>query len=250
MKSALSFSIVLSLFATSSSFAALWTSGHGDIGIAYDANTGEWEPHFAFHEEEGGGGMEEEHGHPIIDGAEPIKEEYEIDELSIRVLGPRQPGAGIGESGALEVFLLSEDELQAEALGNPWPGIAVEEIQSGVFLNDLVSLSLQNVSGPGVFSLWNTDPFAGATVVMSSAPGSSAPGSVDLLLDPGHFHFNAGFSEPGTYDVLFRAEGELVAGGMTSTDFTVRYEVVPIPEPSSLALLLLGGMAALRRKRN
>ena len=69
------------------------------------------------------------------------------------MLGPAQPGAGIADSGAALVYLLAQDEGLADELGSPWTGIAVEEIDQGVFLNDLVRLSLVSVSGPGVFSL-------------------------------------------------------------------------------------------------
>ena len=252
MKVSICISLFFGLFALSSSFGAVWSSGHGDIGIGFDGT--EWEPHFHFHEEEeeheeeeGHEDGEEHEDHAIIDGAEPAREEYGIGELTIRVRGPAQPGAGITNSGALSVYLLAQDESLASSLGSPFVGWAVEEISEGIFQNDLVTMSLVSVSGPGVFSLWNTDAFGADSVLMSSALGSEAPGQVGLALDPGHYHFNIGFSEAGVYDVTYRSEGELAAGGITGSDFTVRYNVVP--EPSSLVLLFVGAAATLRRKR-
>ena len=249
MKFTLYLSLLFSLLAYPSSFGAIWTSGHGDIGIGFVSN--QLEPHFHFHGEEDDHDDDDDHEHgeeehAVIDGAEPTQEEYGIGELTIRLRGPAQPGAGIADSGAALVYLLAQDEGLADELGSPWMGLAVEEISQGIFLNDLVTVSLVNVSGPGVFSLWNTDAFGGDSVLLSSALGSEAPNQLDLALEPGHYHFNLGFSKQGSYDVTLRSEGVL-AEGVASEDFTVRFDVVP--EPSSLFLLALGAVVALRRRR-
>ena len=263
MKQTFSFICILGYLASPWSLGALWQSGHGDIGIGFDGT--DWDPHFHFHEEEGEHKGEEHKGedhdddkdhedhdhegdnHPIIDGLEATEEEYEIDALSVSVPGPTLPGAGAADSGAANVYVLAQDETLAVAQGSPWIGLAVEEISPGLLLDDVVNLSLVDVSGPGVFSLWSTDAFGGDSVLMSSALGSDAANEVGLALEPGHYHFNMGFSEEGIYDVTFRSEGELAAGGLTGTDFSVRFNVVP--EPSSLFLLALGAFATLRRRR-
>ncbi len=255
MKYSFYLSLLVSLGVVSSSSGAIWSSGHGDIGIGFE--NGQLDPHFHFHGEEddhdddhGDDDDDHEHGeeeHAVINGAEPTQEEYGIDELTLQVLGPAQPGAGIADSGAALVYLLAQDEGLADELGSPWVGIAVEEIDQGIFQNDLVTLSLVSVSGPGAFSLWNTDAFGEDSVLISSALGSDAPNQLDLALEPGHYHYNMGFSEPGAYGVTLRAEGDLVAGGIASEEFTVRFDVVP--EPSSFFLLALGAVATLRRRR-
>ena len=66
MKVSICLSLFFGLFALSSSFGAVWSSGHGDIGIGFDGT--EWEPHFHFQEEE------EEHEE------EEVAEEEEKDE--------------------------------------------------------------------------------------------------------------------------------------------------------------------------
>lgn len=252
---------ILSLLASQWSLGALWQSGHGDIGIGFDGT--DWDPHFHFHEEEGEhegeehkddddheGEEDHDHegdNHPIIDGEEATEEEYEIDALTLLVSGGRLPGAGVADSGAADIYVLAQDESLAVAQGTPWVGIAVEEIAPGLLLNDLVTLSLVDVSGPGVYSLWTTDSFGGDSVLMSSALGSDAPDSVALPLEPGHYHFNMGFSEEGIYDVTFNSSGTTVDGVETGTDFTVSFNVVP--EPSSVLLLALGAFATLRRRR-
>ena len=254
MKVTFSLLSVLSVLACSTAPGALWESGHGDIGIGFDGTT--WDPHFHFHEEEGEHKKDDDHkkgedhdheegNHPIIDGVEATQEEYEIDALTVRVPGPTLPSAGVAASGASSVYVLAQDETLAVSQGSPWIGIAVEEISSGLLLNDVVNLSLVDVDGPGAFSLWTTDAFGGDTALMSSLLGGSAP--VSLPLDPGHYHFNMGFSEAGIYDVSFRAEGELATGGATGTDFSVRFSVVP--EPTSLFLLALGGGAAVPSRK-
>ena len=252
---------MLSLLASQWSLGALWQSGHGDLGIGFDGT--DWDPHFHFHEEEGEHEGEEhkddddhegeddhDHegdNHPIIDGEEATEEEYEIDALTLLVSGGRLPGAGVADSGAADVYVLAQTESLAVEQGSPWVGIAVEEIAPGLLLDDLVTLSLVDVSGPGVYSLWTTDSFGGDSVLMSSALGSDAPDSVALPLDPGHYHFNMGFSEEGIYDVTFNSSGTTVDGVETGTDFTVSFNVVP--EPSSVLLLALGAFATLRRRR-
>ncbi len=265
MKSLFSSVCVLSLLASQWSLGALWQSGHGDIGIGFDGT--DWDPHFHFHEEEGEhegeehkddddheGEEDHDHdhdhegdNHPIIDGEEATEEEYEIDALSLSVPGPTLPGAGIADSGASSVYVLAQDESLAAAQGSPWVGLAVEEISPGLLLDDVVTLSLVDVSGPGVFSLWSTDAFGGDSVLMSSALGSTAANEVALALEPGHYHFNMGFSEEGIYDVTFNSSGTTVDGVETGTDFTVSFNVVP--EPSSVILLALGAFATLRRRR-
>ena len=161
---------ILSLLASQWSLGALWQSGHGDIGIGFDGT--DWDPHFHFHEEEGEhegeehkddddhddheGEEDHDHegdNHPIIDGEEATEEEYEIDALTLLVSGGRLPGAGVADSGAADIYVLAQDESLAVAQGTPWVGIAVEEIAPGLLLNDLVTLSLVDVSGPGVYSL-------------------------------------------------------------------------------------------------
>lgn len=203
------------------------------MGFEYDTGTGELEPHFHLGE-----------GEPaIVDGSPVNDQEFAIDAITVRVLGPTQPGAG----GSSMVYLLPQDEGLAASLGNPFAGIAVEEVPSGIFVSDLLSLSLVTVSGPGDFSLWETGSLGGDTLLLSNVPGSGAAGNVNLTKPPGHFHFNIGFSEAGIYDVTYRAEGDLVAGGSADAEFTVRYQVVP--EPSSLILALLGLSAGLIRRR-
>ena len=266
MKYTFQFFALFSVLVCNSALGALWQSGHGDIGIGFDGT--DWDPHFHFHEE----GDEHDHddeehkgeehddeddhddhegegdNHPIIDGVEATEEEYEIDALTLLVSGGRLPGAGVADSGAADIYVLAQDEALAVAQGTPWVGSAVEEIASGLLLNDLVTLSLVDVSGPGVFSLWTTDSFGADSVLMSSALGSDAADSVALPLEPGHYHFNMGFSEEGTYEVTFNSSATTTGGVPTGTDFTVQFNVVP--EPSSLFLLALGaGAATLRRRR-
>ncbi len=67
----------------------------------------------------------------------------------------------------------------------------------------------------------------------------------------GHDHWHWGFSEPGSYSLVFDFRGELPGGGFSDTGTaTVDFEV--IPEPATVALLIgLGafGVVSFRRLR-
>jgi hypothetical protein len=53
------------------------------------------------------------------------------------------------------------------------------------------------------------------------------------------------------YGIIFEASGTLVGGGgfTSSGDVTYWFEVAVVPEPGSLALLLLGGFGLVWRAR-
>jgi len=105
--------------------------------------------------------------------------------------------------------------------------------------------------GDGHFSMWRATGTE-TTVWMSTAQGGITSTDKFLMQAGGHNHMNWGFSDVGVYDITFEATAFLNDGNMTPTSsglHTFRFGIAAIPEPSSLALLLLAGAAMALRTR-
>jgi surface-anchored protein len=130
-------------------------------------------------------------------------------------------------------------------------GLGSEEITNGTFQGDSLIFSLGGVTGPGVFSLWQTNGFGAPAAALSSVSGG--PTSFSLTTG-GHAHYDWGFTAPGVYELTFTVTGTLVGETTPITD-TATYSFAvgtAIPEPSSFAAL--AGLATLvlastRRRR-
>ena len=93
------------------------------------------------------------------------------------------------------------------------------------------------------FSLWKDDGLGNPVIWMATSNGIGAD-DVAYVLD--HEHFNFAFTDIGVYELEFEAFARQGGNDVTSSPATYRFVV---PEPGSAALLLLGGLAALRRRR-
>lgn len=216
---------------------AVWTSGHGDLGIAYEA--GAWVLHV---HAEGA----------VIGGVEYEGVEFEADEVHILVpefmTASRPKGAQwdpVGVATGAPFWFLS----QTEVVGAPYVGIGTEEIALGDFLNDVVTLTLTAVvspSGDGHFSIYQTDLFGQPTFFASSLDGLDATDTMTLIAND-HFHANLAFSEPGLWAITFEASGEHLDDGFVSGAGTYYFQVMP--EPATAGLLMLAGLPAMRRRR-
>ncbi|MEU5726212.1 MULTISPECIES: choice-of-anchor M domain-containing protein [unclassified Micromonospora] len=95
-----------------------------------------------------------------------------------------------------------------------WPGLATEELQSGVFASDSIQIRVTRVIGPDGFSLFTTDPVGAPNVLVDSEDGLP-----DAITRPvgSHLHANWAFEKAGTYRIKVEATGILAATGKRVT---------------------------------
>lgn len=234
----------------------IFSSGHGDVGVAYEDGELELELHL-----------------------DDLGEAFAPEDATVRVPGtaaePRPSGAAydaLGVPAGATIFRLSQSAAEAALEGAPFLGLATEEIPSHTFATfpgtdpaagiGLIRVELIAATGPGHFALWQD---IGGLPGFETRPGLIGPALVSFDgIDPSddffvmptgiHDHANWAFTAPGDYAIALRASGELLSGEMLESVATYNFHVAP--EPSSLALagiavVALCGFAArssLRRR--
>ena len=179
------------------------------------------------HEDEHGD-HEDEHGDHEDEHDHEGGQEFEANEAALHAgpstwqKVPNDPAFAFLGNPSDTVYLLPQSERE----GVLFLGIAGDELESGVFENDVVALNLANVEGPGAVFLYATDPFGNPTVFFNSGDGISQS-DVFPLSAGGHSHQNWGFTAPGIYRVGLTASGVLNADGQTvsSEETTFLFEV-------------------------
>ena len=102
------------------------------------------------------------------------------------------------------VYVLPQEEQE----GILYLGIAGDEIESGVFKQEAVSLHLVGVRGPGNVSLYATDAFGAPQVFFNSGDGIDEQDVFPVAVG-GHAHQNWAFTAPGVYKVDVQASRHL-----------------------------------------
>lgn len=137
---------------------------------------------------------------------------------------------------------------QAQDPSLPFLGIGAEGVAGSTFVGP-ISLRLTAVSGPGAFSLFQTDAFGGINPFLASANGITAADTLSVAAGS-HVHYAWSFTQPGTYDLTMVASATLPGGTLTTSDpATFRFVVVPEPSAFALVIAACGGVAMLRRPR-
>ncbi len=233
---AIFFPLIL-LFSAAVARGEIYTKGHADLGFAYEG--GVWHPHF---HAEGA----------TLDGVDDMTGEFAPGDVTIVVphtvyvtnVGSISNLLDIPESLGLQqgdgFWNLYETGGLAAQSQSPFLGIAAEEIDSGIFRNDVITIQLTAFSGPGEFTLWS----ALEGIQMATYDGlSTADALIDFPTGPGaHTHWNYAFSAPGDYEVTLTAIGTFADGsGMTFGSGTYNFQVMNhVPEPSTLLLAGIG----------
>lgn len=196
------------------------TSGHLDLGVAFEDGAF----HLHIHDEEN-------------------EQEFSPDEATLQVgpesftLVPSDPRYNFLGAGGSPVYVLPQVE-------NPnliFLGVGAEEIEAGLFQQDQITLTLRGIAGPGSFAGYSVDGFGSPTVFFDSRNGFDAADRITVPAG-GHADINWAFSAPGNYRLTFEAEGSLAGGGMVASG-PVDFHFAVVPEPSTWALFGLGALA-------
>ncbi len=232
----------LSLLAHASvTAAAIYTSGHGDLGIAYES--GELEPHIHLHD----GSVVD--GIPVSNPPDGI--EFAPDEAIIFVADPSipRPTGGqwdfLGAASGSPVWILPQGEDPAK----PFFGIASEELAASEW--PTLSLSLISLDGPagGHFSVYQIDAFGTPLIKFDTSDGIGGDDTLPLIVGS-HDHYNWAFTQPGVYGATFSVNGTHLIDGPKSAAATFSFGVTQVPEPSTTLALGLGVALALGRRRH
>jgi surface-anchored protein len=137
--------------------------------------------------------------------------------------------AFIGPPGA-DVWLLPEAQPDAQALGVLWPGLATEEIEPGVFVDEQVQVRVKGVLGPNGVSLFFSPPDEETPPSILVDSENGLPDIVTLPVGT-HTHLNWAFESPGIYLMEVDVRGQLagVPGSpwVTSKSAILKWVVLP-----------------------
>ena len=224
--------------------ASLWTSGHGDIGLALHGGT-ELEIHFHLGHDEPA----------IVDGTTINDTEFEAADLTVFVNNAAQTtsnaalATGTGVASGQPLWVLPQGETAASAANLPFVGWGTEELVPGDWSTNLVFAltAVTSPSGSGHFSAFQDDGLGGFNFAFSTADGISAMDAISQAAGS-HEHYAMAFSEPGLWEITLTASGtHSTLGVMTSSPTTLSFQVAP--EPSRAVLLGLGMVCLILRRR-
>jgi len=183
--------------------------GHADVGVAFEG--GAWD----LHVHDGETNIEFEPGSVVL----------EVHGEAMQKVPEDARYAFLGAAGS-PVWVLPEAE-DHELL---FLGLAAEEIEVGVFVEEQITVSLKGVEGPGDFILYHTDAFGSPVVTMNSADGIDEA-DARVLAVGSHSHVNWAFTQPGAYRISLQSTAALVVGGTSTspvTDYFFEVDYAPM----------------------
>ncbi|GAA1695771.1 hypothetical protein GCM10009808_11250 [Microbacterium sediminicola] len=109
-----------------------------------------------------------------------------------------------------------------------WPGFSTESVLSGTFDDNLTTLTLVDVTGPGDVELWTSGVFGDPNRFWSSDEDLT-----ELVLNANqHMHANWAFTAAGTYEITVRADATIAGTPQTDTA-TYTFIIGDLPEQVS-----------------
>lgn len=230
----------VAVIGVSASFASAYdvvvTSGHYDIGFAFEG--GEFEAEVHDHEAETGF----EAADVLIVGSGPSF-------ITARPNGPEYDFLGIAAGAPLFVFPQENNE---EIL--PWLGLAIEEVDAAAFVDGLVKIKYTGLVhtpfgggvGSGKAFYYGVDSLGEPLEIFSDL-------NDELVMDRDivdHIHNNLAFTQPGYYALELSISGDLVSGlGESTVSGVGTFNFMVIPEPATLGVIAGLGLVGLRRRR-
>lgn len=224
----------------SASFASAYdvvvTSGHYDIGFAFE--DGQFEAEVHDHDAE----ISFEAADVLIVGSGPAF-------ITSRPAGSAYDFLGIAPGAPLFVFPQENNE---EVL--PWLGLAIEEVDAAAFVDGVVKIKYTGLVhtpfGGGVGSgrafYYGVDSFGDPFQIFSDF-------NDELVMDRDivdHIHNNLAFTQPGYYALELTISGDLVSGlGESTVTGVGTFNFMVIPEPATLGVIAGLGLVGLRRRR-
>lgn len=139
-----------------------------------------------------------------------------------RTTVPADPAYGFLGTPGTAVWILPEVQ-NTDLL---WPGLSAEEIESGVFAADTVTVAVEKVTGAGRVAIFTENAVGAPQVLVNS--GDGLPDSVALQAGS-HRHASWAFQRAGVYLVKVRATATLAATGATVVSEPVDYKIVVQP---------------------
>lgn len=237
------------LFTTSPVHAqAIYTEGHGDLGVEYTPGETEFEAHWHI----GSGAIVDGQPVPGLDG-----EEFAPDGLVARLTAT----SSVSNSSVASALGVSTGYTAYRTGITAYPpnlGFALEEIGApGDWMNETIRLTLTGFSGPGELAISQTIVGLGTFVWFSSlGDGFTVDDNGWEFAVGGHQHLDWWFTEAGIYEIGFTWTGTYIGGENpidVSGSGTFGFQVDVVPEPGTWGLLMAGllilGIFGQRRLR-
>jgi len=104
-------------------------------------------------------------------------------------------------------------------------GIAADNLESGIFLDDTTRVELVSIEGPGHFFAYDTDAFGAPNVQINSADGITGDDRLTVAAGA-HFHVDMTFNAEGDYKLTFVVKAALPdSAPVESEPITLNFEV-------------------------
>lgn len=193
-----------------------WVLDEGHIDPV-DAAFEDGELELSIHDETVEPDVEREHEHTIM-----------VVKREAKVTVPDERFSFIGPVGRT-FWLLPEAQLDAQAAGILWPGLAADEVEPGVFVDDALEFRFKQVLGPNGLSLFYSPADETA---LPDVRVDSENGLPDVMTVPAgtHQHLNWAFESAGLYLVQVEVRGRLAVASspwVTSATETLVFVVLP-----------------------